>query len=169
MLEAVNSVLQTSSLIRASADQVSSVDSFAANPERVQRVAQAPYVSPYVHVDNNYNKAVLQIRDSDTGDVLNQFPSEERLRTIAQQSSVPVEREGAPEKSEDSALADVQRTSSQAASSSNSVATEGADNSAQGSTAPAGASTQISAQQIAAFQTAAVSGAASSGNVEVFA
>ena len=81
MLEAVNSVLQTAPLTKGNNEQVSTVDSYAANPERTQRVApQAPYVSPYVYVDVNYNKAVLQLRNGDTGDVEDQFPSEAALR-----------------------------------------------------------------------------------------
>lgn len=34
-----------------------------------------PYVSPYVALDPRFKTAVLQIRDSDTGDVRDQFPS----------------------------------------------------------------------------------------------
>lgn len=79
MIEAVNSTLATSALTREAAGQQSSANSFAANPERVQRIAQAPYVSPYIAVDTNFDRAVLQIRDSDTGDVLAQYPTEPQL------------------------------------------------------------------------------------------
>lgn len=79
MIEAVNSVISNAVLARGSAEQQSVVRSFAANPERVQEVAQAPYVSPYISMDINYNKAVLQIRDSDTGDVVRQFPTESQM------------------------------------------------------------------------------------------
>lgn len=79
MIEAVNSVLSNAVLARGSAEQQSVARSYAANPERVQEVAQAPYVSPYISMNLNYNKAVLQIRDSDTGDVVRQFPSESQL------------------------------------------------------------------------------------------
>jgi hypothetical protein len=82
MLEAVNSVISNAPLIRGNAEQVATARSFAANPERVQEVAQAPYVSPYIHVDVNYNKAVLQLRNGETGDVETQIPSEERLAQI---------------------------------------------------------------------------------------
>ncbi len=79
MIEAVNSVLSNAVLARGSAEQQSVARSFAANPEKVQEVAQAPFVSPYISVNVNYNKAVLQIRDGDTGDVVRQFPSESQL------------------------------------------------------------------------------------------
>lgn len=75
MLEAVNSVLQTAPVIRGNAEQVSTAASFAANPDRVQKVPQAPYISPYIHMDVDLG-AVLQLRDSETGDVLRQIPSE---------------------------------------------------------------------------------------------
>ncbi len=80
MIEAVNSTLATSAVTKAVSDQQSSANSFAANPERVQQVARAPYVSPYISVDTNFDRAVLQIRDSDTGDVLNQYPTESQLQ-----------------------------------------------------------------------------------------
>jgi FlaG protein len=79
MIEAVNAVVANASLLRGSAEQASAARSFAANPARVQEVIQAPYVSPFIYVDVNYDKAVLQIRDSDTGDVLKQFPSEQTM------------------------------------------------------------------------------------------
>ena len=64
MIEAVNSVLSNSPITRIATEQQSVVSSFAANPDRVQVVAQAPYISPYIHVDVNFDKAVLQIRDA---------------------------------------------------------------------------------------------------------
>ncbi len=80
MIEAVNSVLANASLVRGAVEQQSAAKSYAANPEKVQEVAQAPYVSPYISVDRQSNKAVLQIRDSDTGDVVRQFPTEGQLK-----------------------------------------------------------------------------------------
>lgn len=86
MIEAVNSVLANASLLRASAGQGESELSAervaiqsAELSEASVEAPQAPFVSPYIEVDVNFNTAVLQIRDSDTGDVLRQFPSEEAL------------------------------------------------------------------------------------------
>lgn len=87
MIEAVNSTLATSAVTKAVAEQQSSANSFASNPERVQRVAQAPYVSPYISVDTNFDRAVLQIRDSDTGDVLRQYPTESQLEAYRRAQS----------------------------------------------------------------------------------
>ena len=80
MIEAVNSVLSNSVLTRVSAEQQSTTRSLASNPEKTQKPAETPYVSPYISVDSNYNRAVLQIRDSDTGDVVRQFPTEGQLK-----------------------------------------------------------------------------------------
>lgn len=89
MIEAVNSVLSTISASRGVADQQSTARSLSANPEKIQEAAKVPYVSPYISVDRGYNKAVLQIRDSETGDVVRQFPTEGQLKAYrtAQQFS----------------------------------------------------------------------------------
>lgn len=91
MIEAVNSVLSNAPVARGNAEQNSQARSLAANPEKVQEVAQAPYVSPYIFMDINYDKAILQLRDSDTGDVLRQYPSESQLEAYrrAQSTSEP--------------------------------------------------------------------------------
>ena len=95
MIEAVNSAVASAPALRAQAEQASAARSFTANPERTQEVVQAPYVSPYISMDIDHNKAVLQIRDGDTGDVLKQFPSdtalEFRSRQVARQTAKPVE------------------------------------------------------------------------------
>lgn len=149
MLEAVNSVLQTAPLARANAEQASVVDSFAANPERVQRAApQAPYISPYIFLDVNYDKAVIQLRNGDTGDVEDQFPSEAALQAAARQAArrqvtteQQVAAQAAPSRGADSAQAAVQKAQS----------------------------SSITPQQQAAFQAAASSGNANAGNVTLFA
>lgn len=79
MIEAVNSVISNATYTKAAVEQQSVAQSFAANPDRVQIVPQAPYISPYVHMDINFDKAVLQLRDSQTGDVVRQIPTEGQL------------------------------------------------------------------------------------------
>lgn len=93
MIEAVNSVISNAVLARGSAEQQSVVRSYAANPEKVQEVAQAPYVSPYISMNIDYNKAVLQIRNSDTGDVIRQFPSESQLEAYRKAQAATATRE----------------------------------------------------------------------------
>jgi hypothetical protein len=99
MIEGVNALIANAANVRV--EQTSVIRSFAANPGRVQEAAsapQAPYVSPYIHLDLNYDKAVLQIRDGDTGDVVRQYPSESSLestrRAIAAQQNQQLASEG---------------------------------------------------------------------------
>lgn len=79
MIEAVNSVLSNAAYTKSAIEQQSVAQSFAANPDRIQVAPQAPYISPYVHMDINFDKAVLQLRDSETGDVVRQIPTEGQL------------------------------------------------------------------------------------------
>lgn len=95
MIEATNSVLSNASVTKAVAQQQSTAKSLTANPQRVQETAaRAPYISPYVSIDRGSNRAVLQIRDSDTGDVLRQYPTESQLRAYrnAQEASARQDR-----------------------------------------------------------------------------
>lgn len=83
MIEAVNSVISNAQALKSSSGQINPVDVSQASLEvggGASALPSAPYISPYIVVDTNYDKAVLQIRDSDTGDVLRQFPSESTLR-----------------------------------------------------------------------------------------
>lgn len=83
MIEAVKSTLAQASIAKAPVEAGSSLKSFSANPEKVQEVSaerEAPYVSPTVRVDVATKVAVLEFRESDTGDVLIQVPSEQQIR-----------------------------------------------------------------------------------------
>jgi hypothetical protein len=91
MIEAVNSALQNASLLRASAEQTSAAESFAANPARVQKVApRGPSLS--IFVDVNYDTAVLQYRNVETRDVIDQIPSETLLQARAVMKPVVLRR-----------------------------------------------------------------------------
>lgn len=156
MLEAVNSVLQTAPLVRAQTEQVSAADSFAANPERVQRaLPQAPYISPYIYLDVAHNKAIIQLRNGETGDVIGQFPSEASLRVRAQEAALsaaaqtPAPQQSAPQRESESAQAFVRDTAPAPDTSSSSTA--------------------ATAQQQAAFAAAARAGNSNAGSVTLFA
>lgn len=99
MIEAVNSVLSNAPIARAVVDQQSVATSYAANPDRVQVAAQAPFISPYIHVDVNFDKAVLQIRDSETGDVVRTIPTEGQMEAYrrAQSAATPALNRPEPE------------------------------------------------------------------------
>lgn len=92
MIEAVNSALANATLLRGNTEQASALRSQApaGNLEQLEKVEVqlAPYISPFVQVDTNFNKAVLQIRDRDTGDVKRQFPSETTMRARAAQAEI---------------------------------------------------------------------------------
>lgn len=150
MLEAVTSVLQSAPVARGNAEQISNARSFAANPDKVQEAPQAPYISPFIYMDVNYDKAILQIRDSETGDVITQFPSESRLRAQStgekaesQDPTPPVPAEN--HEPQQSALVQQQTPSPSAGSA-------------------------VTAQQLAAFKTASTSASAGNGGqVSLFA
>lgn len=97
MIEAVNSAIAATPFLRALPGMGAEISQPLANQgaEHVietigsAKGPQAPFISPYVYVNLNYNKAVLQIRDGETGDVLDQIPSDERL--AAQQRSFTTE------------------------------------------------------------------------------
>ena len=88
MIEAVNSTIANATASRGVVEQVDAASIAAVSavlpplPEGAPTVPQAPFVSPYIIVDLDFDKAVLQIRDSETGDVQDQFPSESRLAQI---------------------------------------------------------------------------------------
>ncbi len=154
MIEAVNSVLQTAPFVRSSTDQTSTADSFAANPERVQKAPQAPYVSPYIYVDVNYDKAVVQLRNGDTGDVIDQFPSESTLQARARQAASQAEQ---------------QKSAAPAPQPQQSQQSEAPQQPSQQQVQQAQTDAAITAQQQAAFQNAAQSGVSNAGNVTLFA
>ncbi len=88
MIEAVNSTIANAQILRQGAEQLSASSvSVKAAPATVSAVAdapKAPYISPYISIDAKSNKAVLQIRNSDTGEVEQQFPTKSRLAQLSQ-------------------------------------------------------------------------------------
>jgi hypothetical protein len=81
MIEAVKSTVASNALLKGNVDQSSTLNSFAANPDKIQNVSQAPYVSPTVRVDVNTKIAILEFRESLSGQVLAQIPSEQAIRS----------------------------------------------------------------------------------------
>lgn len=81
MIEAVKSTVASSTMLKATADVLSATNGYAANPDKIQAVSQAPYVSPTVRVDVLTKIAILEFRESLSGEVLSQIPSEHAIRT----------------------------------------------------------------------------------------
>ena len=96
MIEAVNSAVAASSVLKGLVPQGLQSSPSQAPVQSVEMTGaptgpRAPFVSPMVYMNLDYDKAVLQIRDSETGDVVNQIPSDNRL--AAQQRTILAEED----------------------------------------------------------------------------
>ena len=165
MIEAVNSVVSNAPVIRASAEQVNSVR--AELPESVSAGPQAPFVSPYISVDVNFDTAVLQIRDSDTGDVVRQFPSESTL-TARRRAAATTEAATTSSSSESTVIQAQESSSGGGEIGVNTPQPTTTAEVATSSTpsAPPAAQAQVAAQALSA---GAQTSESSSGNVSVVA
>ena len=174
MIEALNSVVSNASAIRIASDQidVSRASSGSARSGGAPSSPSAPFISPYISVNYNYNEAVIQIRDSNTGDVVDQFPSEARLEQIRRQEierqQLAISRAQAQQQSassETQARSQVASSSSQAEQSVNSAAPislqtqsfESAASVSTGASSQIASSALISASQTASAPTSSVS------------
>ncbi len=96
MVDAVSAVVSSTPVLRQPAEEATSQNSaVVAEVRDVGSVAaspQAPFISPFIAIDDSSNQAVILIRDSDTGDVVRQFPSEGSLR--ARQSAAAFAAQG---------------------------------------------------------------------------
>ncbi len=154
MIEAVNIALQASPLVRGNAEQVSALESTSANPARTQKIAQAGTTSPYVYVDVNFDKAILQLRNPD-GDVVDQIPSESQLearaRDLAREAAGQTVEPASPQVSSAS-----RNASSQALVEAQAAASEASAQAAA-----------VNTQQQAAFAAAARAGNSNAGAASV--
>lgn len=156
MIEAVNSTLQNAVLLRASAEQSSNSDVFSANPAP-QKIARAPSMSVYVDID--YDTAVLQFRNAETRDVIDQIPSETLLQARARDEArhAEVQAQQAQPRSEQPDPAPQQQQAQTAEIPAPSTPqTQTAD-------APAPRTSAPTQQQIAAFTSAANAGNTNAG------
>ena len=80
MIESVNSAIATSAVSRVQSGQQSSGGALDQEVRTVKEGPRAPYISPYRVYNNDFDRTVLLIRDSETGDVVNQYPTESQLR-----------------------------------------------------------------------------------------
>ena len=154
MIEAVNSVLANSSSVRGNTDAVDATKSSIApsSTDSVGTVPQAPYISPYISVDVNSNKAVLQIRDSDTGDVVRQFPSESRLQA-QRQAQIAQQNENLRSSSTSTESSDQGDTAGETTTTTSSSSSGGGGSDAGTSSAPQAQAQAASAALVAGSQT----------------
>lgn len=88
MIEAVNASISVAPSVRAVAQQVSTAESFSANPAQIQKVAVGTnYSSQYIRLAPD-TKPIFVVRDTSTGESIKQYPTEGQLRAYqrAQQS-----------------------------------------------------------------------------------
>lgn len=89
MIEAVNAVVSNSQVLRSIAEQVSTTQNLSANPARIQSAAiSAPYLSPHVDYNGANSKPIFVVRDSSSGEVIKQFPSEAQIRAYNRAAQV---------------------------------------------------------------------------------
>jgi len=135
----------------------------------------APFISPYIAFDVNFDTAVLQIRDSSTGDVLRQIPTQRslELRQIVQRRQnapdpVEVQAQAAPTASAEPA--NTAPTNTAPTQQANNVSFEASVVAAQAASPESPTSTAGTTQvAIAALSAGAQSGQGSSSAVNVTA
>lgn len=90
MIEGINSSLATAQATRIAAEVSVSVPQETASAERFNQAPFAdPYISSYIKLDANAAVfAVLQLRDSNSGEVIRQFPTENQLKAFARTQEV---------------------------------------------------------------------------------
>ncbi len=89
MIEAINAVASNSQLLRSVAEQTSTTQTLSANPTKIQSAAiTAPYLSPHVDYNGGNSKPIFVVRDSATGETLQQFPSEAQIRAYRKAAQV---------------------------------------------------------------------------------
>lgn len=93
MIEAVNSAVASAQVLRSSNERNGGAAASSSEPASVT-APQAPFISPFVTFNTDRNVAVLQLRDSQTGDVVEQIPSE---TTLARQEQAARSRAAADE------------------------------------------------------------------------
>lgn len=94
MIEAVNSAIASAPVLRGTAGR-NGASAQVSVPSAEVSAPQAPFISPFVSVDTESNQAVLQLRDSDTGEVVEQIPSESSLQVKARNSARAIETDSA--------------------------------------------------------------------------
>ena len=89
MIEAVNAVVSNSQILRSVAEQTATTQNLSANPARIQTAAiSAPYLSPHVDYNGGNSKPIFVVRDSSSGEVIKQFPSEAQIRAYSKAAQV---------------------------------------------------------------------------------
>lgn len=84
MIEAIKSSIAAQAALKSGIEQSSAARSFTADPERTASTPAPSFVSPTVRVDNSTKIAILEFKESDTGEVVMQVPSERQISAYKQ-------------------------------------------------------------------------------------
>ncbi len=95
MLEAVNSTISNAPRIKAASPQVQKPVANSVSRSDYINVSGANYSSRIVSLDEATRRAIIQIRDSNTGKSLKQFPTEGQIRAYMNAQSVTDEAKAA--------------------------------------------------------------------------
>ncbi len=87
MIDSISTSSVQSSALRSSPQSPSSVEV----AQTVAATADLP--STRIRVDNNLNRAIIEVRSSDGGQVLRQYPTEAQLRAFARAESLKLEHQ----------------------------------------------------------------------------
>ena len=88
MLEAVTTTLMNGVYTRVEAQKIAPQPVAVRPAPLVQSTVAAPYISPYVMMSETSSRAILAVRDTATGNVTRQYPSERQLRAYQRTDDV---------------------------------------------------------------------------------
>ena len=117
MVDNVSSIGASNALPRPNVQTQNQAQHFELDGPASNPGPSAPFISPKVEYSNDFDRTVLLIRDSDTGEVVQQYPSENQLRAYQRAQSVSpsvTETAQAPEASQQSQDLDIQVSESRA-------------------------------------------------------
>lgn len=95
MVASISSIAQNAQVLRSAAESQQEQQPRIQPVESAPQAPQAPFISPVVSVDTEFGTPVILLRDSDSGEVVTQIPSEPALqaqRRIEAQSEAARER-----------------------------------------------------------------------------
>lgn len=101
MVSSINTILANTPSLRNEAEQpsqnisvaeIEAAREAASDTQALERpqFVQAPFISPVVSIDSQFNTAILVLRNSDDGEIIDQIPSESALIARQRDESSPI-------------------------------------------------------------------------------
>ena len=88
MLEAITLNVANAAYARVETQKLATQPAPVRALPAVKASVAAPYVSPYVIVDESSSKAILAVRDSATGNITRQYPTENQIRAYQRTEAI---------------------------------------------------------------------------------